>query len=311
MISSKNNKTSKNSFSQVHALLHYITLSHCYNIELQNNKTYTSDLLYGSTILIINTLGISSLTNLTCDALQINYNEVNFVEKYNVKLLIRNYQIPSPTKSIKLNSVIMIRLNQKLYTVELEVNNAKFSGLKSTKKLVKVIQTTNIFGNFIYFNHCTVEKINTGIGDLFYFESSEMFHQVNHQGNHQVTIINCAFRYIKLTRLFTVHGRIHMRLENCILKYSQFQVIRMTGSLFYHRRPMVITNTSFYAIKNNDTLIYISTVSVYLEGPVVFTKVKANGILYIQQSTISYHGYIEFSESVVSFYEHTDYIIVH
>ena len=285
-----------------------ITLSHCYNIELQNIKTYTSDLLYGSTIRVINILGISSFMNLTCDALQINYNEVNFVEKYNVKLLIRNYQIPSPTKSIKLDSIIMIHLNQKLYTVELEVNNAKFAGLKIDKKLVKVIQTTNTFGNFIYFNHCTVEKINTGIGELFYFESYEM---VNHQVNHQVTFTNCAFRYIKLSRLFTVHGELHMRLENCIFKYSQFQVIRMIG-LFYHHRSMVITNTSFYAIKSNYNLIYMSRASLCLEGPVVFTKIKANGILYIQDSTsiISYHGYIKFSENVVSFTEHTDYIIV-
>ena len=283
-----------------------ITLSHCYNIELQNIKTYTSDLLYGSTIIVTNTLGISSLMNLTCDALQIYYNEVNFVEKYNVKLLIRNYQIPSPSKHIFLDSVILIHLNQKLYTVEIEVNNAKFSGFKSTKKLVKVIQTTR---NFIYFNHCTVEKINTGIGDLFYFESSEIHRQVNHQFNHQVTFTNCAFRYIKVSRLFTVHGELHMRLENCIFKYSQFQVIRMIG-LFYHHRSMVITNTSFYAIKSNNTLIYLSTVSLYLDGPVVFTKVKAKGILYNQQSTISYHNYIEFSENVISFTEHTDYIIV-
>ena len=62
---------------------------------------------------------------------------------------------------------------------------------------------------------------------------------------------------------------------------------------------MAITNISFYAITSNATLIYISNALLHLEGPVIFVKLKAHRILYIQYS-ISCHNYIEFSQNVVS-----------
>ena len=101
-----------------------------------------------------------------------------------------------------------------------------------------------------------------------------------------------------------------MKIEGSIFKYNQFQVIRMIDSS--HKNTMIISNTLFYAIKTNNSLIYTSNTLLYLEGPVKFIKLKAERIIYTKNSstTISYHNYIEFSENVVSFTDHTDYIIV-
>ena len=96
-----------------------------------------------------------------------------------------------------------------------------------------------------------------------------------------------------------------MKLESCIFKYNHFQLIPKTDST--NRNFMVITNTSFYAITANSSLI--STSLLHLEGPVVFSKVKADRILYIKR-TISCHGYIEFSENIATFNDHIDYITV-
>ena len=49
---------------------------------------------------------------------------------------------------------------------------------------------------------------------------------------------------------------------------------------------MIIKNTSFYGITSNSSLIYISTGLLHLEGPVIFTNVQADRILYLKQSTL-------------------------
>ena len=142
------------------------------------------------------------------------------------KLLLENYQIPSSTKDRYYNSVITIRFHQRSYKIDLEVYNIRFTTWNTTSSLFKVTQFTNIFGNFIYFNQCVVEKFNSTseLTDLFYFVSS----LPTYESYHQVIFTNCAFKNNKFHRVFTVYGDLNIRLESCVFKYNQFQVIKMT-----------------------------------------------------------------------------------
>ena len=141
---------------------------------------------------------------------------------------------------------------------------------------------------------------------MFYFDESIPFSDERH---NQVTFTNCVFRNNTLYRLIAVYGNVNVKLENCIFKYNQFQsqVIKMIDSSYHNY--MVITNTSFYAITSNSSLIYMSSGLLHLEGPVIFAKLKAYRILYIKNS-ISCHNYIEFSQNVLSSADNAHYIVV-
>ena len=102
-------------------------------------------------------------------------------------------------------------------------------------------------------------------------------------------------------------GTLNMELKNCVFEHSQFQVIRETDSSY--QNFLLISNTSFFAITTNSSLIYISSL-LYLEGLIIFSKVKAERNLYIEHNTISCHGYIEFSENTATFNDYTNYITV-
>ena len=284
-------------------------LSHCHNVQLQNIEVYKSQLaptrqLNRFGILAIDVLGVSSFINLTTCALIILYSELNYNDTYN-KLLIENYQIPSHTRPRFYHAIITIYLCQKLYKVEVEVYNTKFTGAQnSTARLFDVMQATYAGGNFIHFTQLIVEKFNSGLKDrLFEFESA--YSNVNH---NQVTFTNCVFRHNKIGRLFGVYGHFNIKLESCIIKFNYFQVLRMMDSL--EQNSIVITNTTFDTIKTNSYFIYISNSLLHLEGPVVFFNIKADRILYIKHSRISCHGYIEFSKNIVSLTDHIDYITV-
>ena len=274
-------------------------LFQCYNVQLQN-ITVLLGRLSRSTILAHNILGISSFINVKGIGLNINYSGVNAVNEYN-KLLIKNY-IPLQSHKKLYYQVIIIYLHQKSYKVEIEVFNTKFSALNNINRLFKVIQT-NKFNDFIHFNQCTVENFKLSKSDLFYFDSPGQYNT----SSLQVTFSNCIFRYNELGRLFTVHGEIDMKLERCNFMYSNFQVIRMTKSSY--QNSMIITNTSFYSITSDYDMMHISQ-ELYLDGAVMFINLKVNRILYIKNSIITCHGYIEFSQNSVSLIDHTHYIAV-
>ena len=243
-----------------------MVLSHCYNVQLHDITVYKSKQWYGSTILAVNVLGISSFVNVTSHGLMIEHNEVEVDNVYN-KLLLENYQIPSSTKDRHLDSVFIIRFHQRSYKIEIEVHNTRFTALNNVSRLFKVTQLTNIFRNSIHFNWCIIEKFNS-TSDLFYYDATipsyEMF--------NQVTFTNCVFKNNTFHRLFTMYGYVNMKLESCILKYSQFNdlVIKMTHSS--NQNYISIKNTSFYAITSNSSLIYISNAFLHLEGPVIFAN---------------------------------------
>ena len=278
-------------------------LSHCYNVQLQNIIVHRSEQWYRSAIVVINILGISSFINITSHGLAIEYNELNVDNMYN-KLLLENYQIPSSTKDRYYDSVIIIRFHQGSYKIDLEVYNIRFTTWNTTSSLFKVTQLSNIFGDFIHFNQCIVEKFNSTseLSNLFYFVSS----LPTYESYHQVTFTNCVFKNNKFHRVFTVYGNLNIRLEGCIFKYNQFQVVKMTDSA--NQNYMAIKNTSFYAITSNSILIYISNALLHLEGPVMFIKMKADRILY--SNSIRCQNYIEFSKNVLSFNDHVHYITV-
>ena len=285
-----------------------MVLSYCYNVQLQDITVYKSKQWYGSTILAVNVLGISSFINVTSHGLTIEYNEVKVDSVYN-KLLLENYQIPSFTKDRYYNNIFTIRFYQGSYTVEFEVYNTRFTALNTASRLFDITQFFKIsdleFGIFIHFNRCTVEKFNPTpeISNLFYFDG------IRSIGYHQVTFTNCVFRNNTLNRLFTVHGSVNVRLDSCIFKYNQFQsqAIKMIDSSYHNY--MAITNTSFYAITSNSSLIYMSSGLLHLEGPVIFAKLKAHRILYVK-NYICCHNYIEFSQNVVSLADRAHYIVV-
>ena len=274
-----------------------MVLSHCYNVQLQDVTVYKSKQWYhGSTILAVNVLGISSFINVTSHGLMIEYNEVKVDSVYN-KLLLENYQIVSSN----INSLVTIHFYQGSYRIDLEVHNTRFA-LNTTSNLFKVTYSGNIFGNSIHFNQCIVERCNIIKSSLFYFDDS--FQEIH----NQVTFTNCIFRNNTLYRLFTIFGNVNMRLESCIFKYNQFQVIKMIDSL--NQNYVEIKNTSFYAIISNFSLIYMSNALLYLDGPVIFVKVEAHRILYIKHNYISCHYYIEFSQNIVFLADHAHYIAV-
>ena len=283
-----------------------MVLSHCYNVQLHNITVYKSKQWYGSTILAVNVLGISPFINVTSHGLKVEYNEVKVDNVYN-KLLLENYQIPSSTKDRYYNSIFTIHFYQGSYTIEFEVHNTRFTALNTASTLfwvTQLVKTSDLeFGNLIHFNRCIVEKFNptSEISKLFYFDG------IRSIGYHQVTFTNCVFRNNTLYRLFTVYGNVNVRLDSCIFKYNQFQLIKMVDSSSHNY--MEITNTSFYAITTNKSLIYISNTLLYLEDPVIFAELKAHRILYIKNS-ISCHNYIEFSQNVVSLADRVHYIVV-
>ena len=302
------NCTIENNFFNIHRLIFIgngIVFSHCFNVQLQDFTVYKSKQWYGSTILAVNVLGISSFINVTSHGLMIEYNEVKVDNAYN-KLLLENYRILSSTK-IR-HSAFTIHFYQGSYKIEFEVYNTKFTALNIVTRLFKVTQLLKTFGNFIHFNKCIVEKFNfkPELNSLFYFDASTSTRSNERYHMHQVTFTNCVFKNNTFHTLFVVYGNVNVRLESCIFKYNQFQVIKMTDSLY--QNYMVITNTSFYAIKSDSSLLYISS-ALHLEGPVIFVKLKAHRILYIK-NYISCHNYIEFSQNIVSLVDHVHYIVV-
>ena len=200
-----------------------VILSHCNNVQLRNISVYIN-WSYRPSILAINILGTSSFINITSNGLTIEYNEENVDKR--IKLLMENYQIPTNI----LNNAIIIHLYQHSYKVQLEFYNTKFTALTSANRVFKFIQAANVFGNFIHFNQCSVEKFNPELPqNLFYFESFQAQERKYHM---QILFTNCVFRYNKLYRLFSLHGTLNLKLTNCIFKYNQFEVIWMTDSLY-------------------------------------------------------------------------------
>ena len=308
----------ENNFLNIH-LWYFIgngmILSHCNNVQLQN-ITVLLGKLHRSNILAINMLGISSFINVICCGLKIKYDEVNnSTDDIHNKLSIDNFQTPlSPTERYYNHIMIMTYFYQSSYKVELEVVNTKFVPLNTTIKLFEVLQTASAFINSIHFNQCVVKNFRyTGLHDnLFYFDSPQVSYERHHQVIH-IIFTNCVFKYNTLGLLFKTHGGITLKLAGCTFKHMQLhsEMIRMIYPSY--QSSMIIMNTSFYAITSNSSLISIDAASLHLEGPVMFVKLKANRILYsnhVRVGTISCHNYIEFSQNMVSFTDHTDYIIV-
>ena len=50
-----------------------------------------------------------------------------------------------------------------------------------------------------------------------------------------------------------MYGNLNIRLEGCIFKYNQFQVVKMTDSANQNYMA-IINNTSFYAITSNSNI---------------------------------------------------------
>ena len=286
-----------------------VILSQCYNVKVLHTAVFGLSQLHTHTILVVNVLGNSSFINLTSNGLVIEYNEVN-TDDIQHKILIENYSVPS-IRAAYFDSVIIVHFYQHSYKVKLEINNTKFTALSITR-LFKVIRTV---GNLIYFNKCIVEKFRSEIpDDVFYFELAER----QQEKYYQVKFTDCRFRFNSLTRsiLFNIRGQLNMKLQSCIFKYSQFQVIKVTNS------TIIITNTSFYSITCY-FLIQIINTSLYLEGPVLFTQIRPHQYSFInsaaiifvddKHSNISYHKYIEFSEIEMTntvFHDHARYVIV-
>ena len=129
-----------------------MTLSQCYNIQLQDITVYGSD---KSAVLAVNILGNSSFVNLTSYGMIIEYNEIYVLNNYN-KLLVENYQGLFTTH----DTLITIHLYQYSYQVSIEICNADFTGPGSnhTDRLFKVMQRANTFRNSIHFNQCIFEN---------------------------------------------------------------------------------------------------------------------------------------------------------
>ena len=237
---------------------------------------------------------------------------MKFLNNYN-KLLVENYQ----GLFTMYDTLITIHLYQYSYQVSIEICNAKFTGPGSyhTDRLFKVMERANIFRNSIHFNQCIFENFiytNPWLSKkLFYFESPSRLNKSLVMKHHQlqITFTNCIFQYNELNRIFNLNGAINIKLQSCIFKYSQFQLIRRFNS-FNHQNSIIIANTSFYEITTDIYLIHVSQLMLNLEGPVIFSKVKAKGILQNQCGMIICHNYIEFSENMITFPDHTDYIIL-
>ena len=122
-----------------------MVLSYCYNVQLQDITVYKSKQWYGSTILAVNVLGISSFINVTSHGLKVEYNEVKVDSVYN-KLLLKNYQIPSSPKDMYFNStsLITIRFHQRSYKFEFEVRNTTFTLLNTISRMFRVVQLGNV-----------------------------------------------------------------------------------------------------------------------------------------------------------------------
>ena len=121
---------------------------------------------------------------------------------------------------------------------------------------------------------------------------------------HQVSFTNYKFRHNQIKLLFKASGPLNMKLENSTFEYNHFQAIEAINL-----NSIIVANTSFKEIKT-DFLIQISNTLLNLEGLVIFNKVKADRILYVHNSTISYHGYIESSHNILSSTNHLDYVII-
>ena len=166
-----------------------------------------------------------------------------------------------------------------------------------------ITKDRNKFRNIIHFNKCFIENfdLQLGIDGLFYFELSEWFYEIY----HQVSFTNCTFRHNQIKLLFKASGPLNMKLENCTFEYNHFQVIEAINL-----NSIIVANTSFKEIKTDFFLIQISNTLLNLEDSVIFIKVKADRILYVHNSTISYHGYIESSHNTLSSTNHLNYVII-
>ena len=252
-----------------------VIFSQCYHVKVSCTIVFGLTQMYTHTILAVNILGNSSFINLTSNGLVLEYNEV-YANDIQHKILIENYHVPS-IKAAYFDSVIIVHFYQHSYKVELEIYNTKFTALYITR-LFKVIQKANIFGNLLYFNKCVVEKFRSEIlDDVFDFVMPKHWQEKH----YQVKFIDCKFRHNSLTRstLFNIMGQLNMKLQSCIFRYNQFQVIKATNS------TIIITNTSFHSITCYNLITILNT-SLYLEGPVLFTKIRPPKNSYISSGAI-------------------------
>ena len=280
-----------------------MVLSHCYNIYLQNIAVYKSTQWYKCNMLIMNVLGISSFINVSSHGIMIEYNDkINFENIHN-KILLENYHILPSIKSKYFGSPITINLDQTTYKVELEFCNVKFASLNAT---VNIAQSENEFGNFIHFNQCTIENYNSK--HISFCVVSSIAHSY-YEMYHQVTFTKCLLQYNKFLRFLLASGIMNIKLEECIFKYNQFQVIKWIETSLLS--SFTISNTLFYTITCNNDLIHAVNVYIYLEGPVIFRKLKVSRIFALgEHGTINCQEYIEVSDNHVSYNDHIYYIIV-
>ena len=282
-----------------------MVLSHCYNIYLQNITVYKSTNFYKCNILVINVLGISSFINVSIHGIMIEYNDkINFENIHN-KMLLENYHILPPGGPIRIN------LLQKTYKVELEFCNVKFVSLNAT---VNIEQSENEFGNFIHFNQCTIENYNSKHNSFCVASSFSPISMVIRIASYYkmfITFTNCLLQYNKFHRFLRVSGTMDIKLEGCIFKYNQFQVIKWTDTSRSFLSTITISNTLFYEITCNVDLVSASNIYIYLKGPVIFSLLKVNKIFALNiHSTINCQKYIEFSNNLVSFNDRIPYITV-
>ena len=191
-----------------------ILLNYCYNMQLNNIIVQGKDSVPETAYILPleNNFGISTVTDLTCYGITIEYNQEPDLTtncSFN-KLLIKELhvlQIGISYVSTMSNNVVIIKMLQYyLCTVEIEFYNITFRFFTNIN-LFDIQLHPNRLGNLIYFNLCIFESIHYSYipiaGDLnqasiILLQQSQEFGTLYNRedkpfGNHKIKFFKCVF----------------------------------------------------------------------------------------------------------------------
>ena len=263
-------------------------------------------------IVLINVLSDSTISEVSSTGMLIVYNNHENVQKSEHNLTIIKFYPTSTTNCFKFQDLCYKMFLLLDHTHHININISETSFDTENAIFVELRTCDGFMINKITIFNCNFTNImSTSTDDELaamieiYFTGCNTPYYANIQMN-QIDILKCYFfnnlaSYMMIIQkdwytynAVTIYIRDSEIFEN---KDVTFLMSKYVGDDPLQPINIIINNTAFANIENDDDpLMNLHGVSLRLEGPIIFTKIKANlGVIFGDKTQVYASGYIEFS----------------
>ena len=299
-----------------------ILITWCSFVQLHSIQTnYTNT----SSIKGINTFGDLTLVNLTCDSIILHYNKTAETLNYQIVVIIDNFHF---AKNSKRYGIVVSKFKECYTNITLQLTNLHVN--TSNNAFYKPI----LYFSTVTLNHDKVFITNSYFqGTTLHEEQASPFYIYTYPYT-SLYFNNCSFQYpLHAAGIITIRNGSYMEINQCnfsgkgtqtffalinagncsnvAINNSNFfsnavQLLKIQQKYNHNNTQTIIQNTTFSSnLIEKRSLIHITNTTLVLKDKIVFKRnigekdyfIDHKTIFELHNSSISAHGYIEFSEN--------------